>query len=184
MIRHVIIEGPDGAGKDTLIEQLLKELPQLTKHERASTSVGGPVPDLQEWHMRDLAGIRDHVPSIYNRHPVISEPIYGRIVREQPFGWYGRPGWTRMQRELLAAHCMLVMCLPPLRVVEANVQSTQDGQMAGVVPHIRDIWRAYSNGPVWPGIQAWYDYTQLPSILPSLIDRVGRCLGRTYHGRV
>lgn len=158
MLRHVIVEGPDGAGKDTFITDLLKAIPELTQHERASDSVRGPVPNLAEWVSNDVGTMGVQPQSVYNRHPVISEPIYGTVVRYQPRPMFENPDWVRRAKHFISAHALLVLCLPPLSVVNTNVRLIDTPQMPGVIERIGQLWSAY-DGLRWPGVMMRWDYT-------------------------
>lgn len=157
----IIIEGPDGAGKTTLISHL-RETFGLEQAPRFSTSLGGPVDDLirrtwddvLSWHQRTGA-------VIYDRHPLISELIYGPLVRgDVAAGFSGTTARYLMQR--LYREALIVLCLPPQDVVRANVHKDGEAQMPGVVQQIDTIWSLYRNLAVqWPTPRlVQYDYTQ------------------------
>lgn len=160
-IRHIIVEGPDGSGKDGLIERFASHFPTHRVHERASTSVGGPVPNLMEWITSDFLTIREGGPWIYNRHPLISEPIYAPIARGvKPQGLFDDPDWVASKLSLMAEHAVMVWCLPPWSHVRHNVLSGDVAHMSGVATHIRSIYTAYRRGGwVWPGKAFYWDYT-------------------------
>lgn len=162
MKRHVIVEGPDGSGKDTLIQELLVALPNYVLHERASTSIGGPVKNLAEWVSNDVNTMEDQPRSIYNRHPLVSEKIYARY--RQPPGHreveWQYPTWVDAMKNYASNHCVLVMCQPPLAIVEAVIRTQgADAHMPGVAENIRQIYADYVTY-FWPGYVIYYDWTQ------------------------
>lgn len=165
--RHVIVEGMDASGKDTLITALLTmkaqfhdDLPHFELHERASTSLGGPVPLLDEWVEDDLDHMTDNRPYVYNRHPLISEPIYGPVTRGHMLGRFTDPSWIKHSRELAARHCMVVFCRPPFSTVRANLARTPHGHMPGVMENASRLYDRYDDYMVqWPGRSVIYDYT-------------------------
>lgn len=162
-VRHLIIEGCDGSGKDTLIDQLTQAMPELTQHPRASTSLGGPVASLDEWVERDLWALRmDHTNRwIYNRHPLISEPIYAPVREVNPglSGKFRDRNWCMMASETLARRSILVLCAPVLSEVSLNLRASIDGHMPGAVENWRHIYEQYER-LVWPGTTIRYDYTR------------------------
>ena len=161
-LRHVIIEGPDGAGKTMLRDSLLKDLPYFTTHERAAQSVAGPnLSTLEEWVVLDTNNLSVQRPSIYDRHPLVSEPVYGPIVRNNLSGHFAQPWWVKSMTHRVASHALLVLCMPPLEEVIRNVFKTPGDQMLGVTDHITRIYAEYSRVyHTWPGVLLRRDYTQ------------------------
>lgn len=169
MLRHIILEGPDGSGKDTLMRHLIQEY-HFVEHPRACTSEGGPVNRLDEWVIQDMEQIHVQNPSIYNRHPLISERIYAPIVRKSiPTGLLADDWWWRHYRKWMARYAMVIWCLPPLPVVRANVMRCS--QMPGVVSNINSIYAAYKSAPLWPGQQIWYNYMSSLLAVDLTIER-------------
>lgn len=161
MLRHIIVEGPDGSGKDGLVSRLAPLFPQHKLHEKASTSLGGPVPFLTTWVDVDLRTVATAGPWIYNRHPLVSEPIYAPIARQTvPQGSFADPDWVALRRIRMAEHALMVWCLPPWSVVRHNVCSGPIQHMRGVAEHIRDLYTAYRKAAGnWPGRSLYWDYT-------------------------
>lgn len=107
----IVIEGPDGAGKSTLIHRLLGQLPLRVLHG------GGPPSSVAE--------LRDRVWSSHQRYPVldrwaaISELVYGRVLR----------GETAIpEQELYAAierfNPTIIYCRPPMDVLLSRLGNT------------------------------------------------------------
>jgi hypothetical protein len=173
MFRHIIVEGPDGSGKSGMVDRLLRDL-NMTLHHRAATSLGGPLPDITQWHESDMvnleaANANTYGPWVYDRHPLISERIYSMHARHvPPQGMFANPEWVENQLERMANWCVMVWCLPPKSHVFSNVNKNASEQMPGVVNNIADIYRAYARGASrWPGKAVWWDYTHM-SYLPWL----------------
>lgn len=180
-IRHMIVEGPDGAGKTTLISELLKFQstpsipdPLFTLHERACSSTGGPVADLSAWVTEDMHTIGHHAPSIYDRHPIISEPIYGPLTRGYVKGRFKIHGWTSVMAGRLQARTFTVFCMPSLATVQENIHKAD--QMHGVTENILDIYMEYQylihN---WDGPKMVYDYTNMT--VADVLHRVAMIFG-------
>lgn len=173
MPRHIIVEGMDGSGKDTLISTLQSLFPFHLLHQRASTSLGGPVADLTNWTVLDVLTMSRQPPSIYNRHPLISEPIYAtrRLVNPGLNPPWDNPEWLTTYSRLAAFHSVLVLCHPPFGVVSANLDKTPDGHMPGVSENRKELHDAYST-LVWPGRSMRYDYTKdTPEDVAAIIRR-------------
>jgi hypothetical protein len=151
----VIVEGPDGSGKTTLVTQLLARFADL---ERA------PRPDLigtrsEGAYEETLAAVVEAAamvmpPKVYDRL-FLSELIYGDVLR-------GGSNLTRIQilytlSLLDAVGCPLIVCLPPLPVVTTNVLESE--QLGGVQENIHRLWQLYSiANQAFPNV-IHYDYT-------------------------
>jgi hypothetical protein len=173
--RHIIVEGVDGSGKDTLIGQLMDPLQwrgrsnRFVLHERASTSLGGPVDNLGEWVARDATRMAEIPPSIYNRHPLISEPIYRTIRPNKPMvPPFDNAAWVSAYRRIVAREAVLVICQPPLQTVLDTIKRQgRDAHMPGVYENAGQLWTMYS-ALVWSGTAFRYDYTKSPNALDAL----------------
>ena len=141
----IVIEGPDGAGKTTLLNDLQRGVPRLTLQSRHSTSEGGPISNLVEWVEHHLVWNRPNNPHrrrLYDRFPLISEPIYGPAIRGGVVDKFNNPLWlAEAWAEFWSHDPLIVVCLPPLRVVRANL--SMEPQMAGVRENIDRIWWSY-----------------------------------------
>lgn len=157
-MKNIIVEGPDGSGKSTLIAHLRDAL-GLPLHDRASDSKTGPIAQLAAWVDKDISADWEQ-PWIYDRYPTISEPIYGRVVRggdiQRPFD---NDQYLANVNAVLYRTAVVVWCLPRLDVVRANVMDNRADQMPGVVAAIGDVHQAYMTAYVrWSGTKHQYDY--------------------------
>jgi len=173
-MRSIIVEGMDGSGKDTLIDALIKAFPDHTLHERASTSLGGPVHNLSGWVARDSMHLtKTSRFYIYNRHPLISEPIYGKYRPGKPTDpIFTNAGWLAAYRKIVSDYTVLVICQPPYPMVR-NVLWAQgpDAHMPGVYDNALDLYTDYKSF-VWPGKTIRYNYVNDRfETLTRLIDR-------------
>ena len=153
----ILFEGPDGAGKTSLINRLVSEL-KLPRAGRACTSEGGPVDDLFAWAWVDINSWRDQTfIKAYDRHPLVSEYVYGPVIRGQAAEGFHSQAAADM-RKYLEAHTFTVFCMPPLDVIETNLRVSK--QMRGVDEHIEEIYMAYMKMiPNWKGPFMIWDYT-------------------------
>lgn len=157
----IVIEGPDGSGKTSLLHNLLDEFPEIEEHARASASVGGPLPDIQDWAKNDLLTQLVQPLSFYDRHPIFSEPVYGKIIRNYVHPWFNTEEASGLG-QMLIERSLIVICLPPIENVLKNVGVND--QMSGVVDHIVDIYHVYRSmlvglAEVFPMNIFHYDYT-------------------------
>ena len=174
-MRHIIIEGPDGSGKTTLFNYLLDRDFTFQPHKRASTSVGGPVSDLEQWVVDDMVNLSTAMPSVYDRHPLISEPIYGPTCRGRAKPPFGDMSWVFVQQEALAKEALVIFCCPPLTVVRENVRVEQ--QMPGVAANLAELFALYQLASLaWPGVQIRYDYTRHNQ--GALLNHIDTIFGR------
>lgn len=169
-MKSIIVEGCDGSGKDTLIDKLMSLPWGYRLHERASTSLGGPVSHLGDWVIRDAPAMNRRRPYIYNRHPLISEPIYAPVRKVNPglSGEWTSPEWIAEWRRIVGSQSVLVICQPPFRAVANTVKAQgPEAHMPGVAENIRRIYLSY-NRLVWPGTTLRYDYTF--DLFPTLVS--------------
>jgi len=157
----ILLEGPDGGGKTTLLRRLCRET-GLPSHARASDSITGPVVDLFAWTVDDITTWHKQELAIYDRHPLTSEHIYGPTVRGlvRPGFEMSNPDIAYMRR-YMRRHALVIVCLPPYPTVQENVASEIE-QMPGVVENIDHIYECYRMMlHVWPldSHIARYDYT-------------------------
>lgn len=129
----IVIEGPDNAGKTTLSLWLAKQLKAiLIKNE--------DVPIRDPAHLYSLVGlglaaqaIAPHV--IFDRHPAISEPIYGGILR-------GKSTIDSSRQSISYTFIdVIIYCRPPSYVIKKSF--LQRDQKSGVLDHLDDIIEAY-----------------------------------------
>lgn len=154
----IIIEGPDGSGKSSLLSHLQTAFPYIDTHERFSTSVGGPVDDLKT-RVRD--SVNDSLlamPKFYDRHPFISEFIYGPILRGGI-----KDGLDELEsyRAHVLQESLIILCLPSISRVRENILKNADDQMPGVLSHIDAIYDGYNEffRKHQQKNVVWYDYS-------------------------
>lgn len=175
----IIVEGCDGAGKTSLIRDILNYFPNLMLGPRASDSIGGvshhTKPEgLSRWVDAEMAKWIEpgYGPRIYDRHPLISEPIYGSIVRQQLSPQFTAP-WFRTRLNTLRKSCLVIFVDPGWDTVASRLSREQDDQMPGVKENAKALWLAYRTlGLSWQGHAATHISGDPRSILTtvSMVD--------------
>lgn len=165
----ILLEGPDGSGKTSLMSTLLDRFPGIEEHERASTSKGGPVDNIFDWAWNDLITWDQQPLSFYDRHPLFSEPIYGPTVRNSLDSRFEDYHGEDMALKTIN-ESLIILCLPDIDTVRNNVYSNLDDQMSGVVLHINSIYEQYrklKDALYRRRNVFWYDYNR-PGDLENL----------------
>lgn len=182
----LILEGPDGGGKTTLAQELHEEFaipiaPRVVKQD-TTTDV-----DLVNWVDNNLEeGLQW---KLFDRHRLISEPIYGTIVRSRPgdaefldIGWM-----TSRMQQFYDIMPIIVYCLPPLEVVMDNLVNDFDN--TAIFDYAPAIYAAYvarasidyalspSNVFIW-------DYTTAGAVAQGILESTILELRENTHARV
>lgn len=188
----LIVEGPDGAGKSTLVAKLEETL-GLTREPRAVSKEAVAMVAIDEWIEQELA--KGFGRRLYDRFALISSPMY-MMMPEPTFSgellskeWL-ELAWTQFSR----IRPIVIMCLPPWETVQANVLKDPDN--TAIAQH---IWQIYHNYHNWmctlAGFSAsgainqrqtmdvlWYDYTQKESLNPAALRYMAaRLADPTYY---
>lgn len=135
----ILVEGPDGAGKSTLIKSLV----EVTGFEVAPRVVSKDTKamlDLKVW-VEDNLDLGPH-DAIYDRYRLISEFIYGPVLRSTQAPGFDDPDWVLHNlSHLYKNDPIIIYCLPPLDVVRHNLQGDDDN--SAVRDFIDAIYTAY-----------------------------------------
>jgi hypothetical protein len=164
----LIVEGPDGAGKSHLVDRLTLDLGLLVQPRACRSDTGVDPLTLRDWVDGDLSR-PVHERAVYDRYPLISEPIYGTICRGRVAPGFDDPYWLiRSWTMLLAKEPIFVYCLPPWREVGENIDKDHlpdTEHLFQVIQHGHALYDAYVHQAAFhvlnglPRVMIW-DYTK------------------------
>lgn len=141
----IIVEGPDGGGKTTLLKRLAKDL-DLKIAPRVVNRKAEPMVDLVQWvHLNLRQGFQ---PMLFDRHRLISEPIYGPALRNSIQTGFDDPIWLNeaLFRLYFRVKPVVIYCLPPFDVVWENVMKDEDNSIFhGWGEALKHVYWAYFN---------------------------------------
>jgi len=152
----IIVEGMDNSGKSTLCEGLAERF-NLRVIKRAQ----GPPTDKDKFLSMVVRLLTVDPEVIYDRHPIISEAVYGPILREKN-ALNEELAWDDWMNALLDREPLIVYCRPP----EEKILCFDDrDQMVGVPENAKRLIRRYDQVMLAIGNKASlfvrYDYTSL-----------------------
>lgn len=136
----IIVEGPDGSGKSTLVEQIeldwgIKREPRHVTSEAVALSPSG---EYIEAELRKGFGFR-----LYDRFALISSPCYTMLENRTMVWPLIDPVWLRMQyQRLLNIDPVVIWCLPPQQTVRDNL-AREDNSGGQIMPYFEDIYLNY-----------------------------------------
>lgn len=159
----IIVEGPDGAGKTTLVRYLVDEL-GVAVGERGV----GDRDRLWEVTRADTyRAMRYELSPRFDADMSVTAKIWDRLFWSELVYApatdrrieFREEDITFIKNVLAAMRTPTIWCMPPLPVVQANVE--REKQMAGVLENIEDIYRRYHKLVQLNFAPGWvqYDYT-------------------------
>lgn len=161
----IVVEGPDGAGKTTLITGLQARWPMNLQARVVGTDTVA-LTDLVAWvehHNRLQNWVPGAQPRLYDRHRLISEFIYGPVMGRPPEPGFDDLAWVSRELKLFyMQQPLIIYCLPPIEEVRHNVQFGETDNTA-VQDRIDQLWVGYArlaaNDCLYHDALLW-DYTQ------------------------
>lgn len=147
----VVIEGPDGSGKSTLVRKIRDfSLPQqfwCMSSARRYHDIKDVASFMSWLHDRPVETTR----LLFDRFPIISEWVYGPILRKSyfdiPLERYAFQTPQSAAHHIAAAFMSLdstpviVHCRPPFATLAERVRGEE--QMDGVVEHLQELYDRY-----------------------------------------
>jgi GTPase SAR1 family protein len=136
----IVVEGLDNTGKTTLVEQLVKDFPQL----EYNPSIGNKH-DLPQIHTQAWESINHDTPlKIWDRARFISEYVYNPILQNRELA-FDTEEWLYMLAEYIRRPQLVIYCFrTPDRLIK---DFDEREQLAGVFEHIPELMEAYDR--VW-----------------------------------
>ena len=142
----VILEGPDGAGKTSYKDTLIKKLKRLNHDQRIVTVHNGPyeTPQLAEEAFSDQydmaeAASPDTCVILDRCH--ISERIYSEVFREDKIA--DEEYWA-LDKKMISLGPQLILCLPPLQVSLQNWKESEDEMFRDLMKYL-EVYEKYQN---------------------------------------
>lgn len=176
MTRVIAIEGPDGAGKSTLIEKLKQDLGREVIH------TGGPPKTREEW-MDRLIMVRSYQgkPVLFDRLPQVSEQIYGPLYHRDPLLTADDMDREASELQPLIVYCRLNTADEMLTAMsQAEKAHKPPTHIALVVANYEQIVRAYDKKIAQlvclPGIDV-LQYSWKDDDYSSLLAELQACAG-------
>lgn len=181
----LIIEGPDGTGKTTLAKYILRDYPDI------SPGVNHIVPEDYEDHVINcrnmyLAVSIGRRPLVFDRCPLISEWVYGNLMRDAKDGG-GYISENAAFKAVKNLNPWIILCCPPLNDAKRCLNShspdgdRDDGEyLARLSDKIEDICARYKRVERWSDNVMLYDYVeaQVVSRNNDTADRLEHFVGK------
>ena len=164
----IIVEGPDGAGKTTLLKKL-QTYTQFSMADRVVSKDTKAMTDLVKWVEQNVDNGFQNV--LFDRHRLISEPIYWPVMRPKPAQGFEDMAWFYTQlRKFYHARPIIIYCLPPRKVVWKNVQHDPDNVAVASQDVITKIWSGYFNKAMTDMVN--YEYAMMYDYSDTSIEQL------------
>ena len=136
----IVVEGPDGAGKSTLIDNLRLS----SDRHYVSMRRSGPPKTLDEivHIIRWIERLTGPTPLILDRHPFISEDIYGNVLRGKSL-LNGYSSIEDYQQHFRTFVDRIIYCRPPTSIIMQKMHDNP--QLRGVHDKIEEITQQYDH---------------------------------------
>ena len=137
----IVIEGPDGAGKSTLVEHFEKAM-GVTREPRAVSSDAESLVPIGDYIITELG--KGYGNRVYDRFALVSSPIYSMLPNPTFTAPMTDLEWlTEQWNQFYYLRPQVVVCLPPFDVAWNNVKDDPKNQV--VLDHFFSIYSLYQN---------------------------------------
>lgn len=140
----IVVEGPDGAGKSTLVKALQRVFPELELRSKVVNKDMNPLVDLKSWVEADNTQfVNSERYQLYDRHRLISELIYGPLFRPRAMapGFIDNEWLAKQVINFYGRQPVIIYCLPPYTEVITNISPDRDN--LSVHKNIDQLYEAY-----------------------------------------
>lgn len=170
----IVVEGPDGSGKTSLVQRLINDL-KLQQIPRAASSDAEYMVPLDEWV--ENVQYRADERIILDRHQLISHLMYGPTMKRTLYGKFQSGFWLASALEKFwQSEPIVIICLPDLATIKANLE-VDEHKVAQA-----DIDVFYWNYHAWWASNCFRDHVipwHYPSMnYPSLLGTVSALLAQ------
>lgn len=160
----IVVEGPDGSGKSTLVSALSERFGLPVSPKLANSDMSKNMPEHQ-WVEENVA--RGFQATLFDRHCLISEPIYNSLTKDRFALKFDSISWLNAMHSMFYRGCrpLIIYCLPSYEVVRRNVQTGDVPQPERVIRNVRRIYGLYVSKAASDSALAgamYYDYTTTP----------------------
>lgn len=177
----IVVEGPDGGGKSTLVSRLVEDL-HIPVAPRVVSKDAEAMVDLKAWVEENVR--KGFHTQLYDRHRLISEPIYGSILRDEFQPGFGDRAWLAEMNLRFYSQCspIIIYCLPSYDVIRHNIADDPDNRV--VWADIRRIYSLYvskfaADAATYMFNTFIYDYTEAyDRHYEMVVDLIKERLGR------
>lgn len=137
---RIVVEGMDGAGKTTLVSQMMSFLGENRAHfVPGYNRITGPKPEIHQWWMEQLGFNPENKVVVHDRF-FYPELVYGPILRNKV---NAPPATLAYVLQYLRQHSLLIYCRPPTEVLAKG--ATVQQQMKGVHERFYDLLIQYDS---------------------------------------
>jgi hypothetical protein len=171
----IVVEGPDGAGKTTLIKEIRAQFPVVVADRLVSPEARPVVTDMRLATESRTRGLNQGV--VFDRHPLISGPIYHAILGGTTNTFmFEDLGWLTFMNTLFEqAKPTLIYCIPPRKVcLEDNVSCWPSHASYDDREAIYDLYMARASLDLGTGRAEHYDYTEGSGHMKSIMGYINR----------
>jgi hypothetical protein len=167
----IIVEGPDGAGKSTLVHHLAEKYNIPIAARVVDENTNPMIDDLKHWTEVNLKKGLQWM--IFDRHRLISEPIYAPVMKRRAQPGFDDVKWfTGRMIDFTRIHPFIIYCLPDFEVVKANLADDPHNLVVyNLIEYIYNAYVAQAAGDIARGQAVLYDYNHGPERIDMLFDQ-------------
>lgn len=155
---RIVIEGMDGSGKTTLVNQLMEHFGDTAHLVPGYNRYPNPKPPMDRWWMEQLGSHPLGKIIVHDRF-FYPEFVYGPILRGRI---QAEDSTVEYVQKFLREHAFLIYCRPPVEVLKEGIDV--EPQMEGVKNMFNDLLSAYDRmiideAPHYDGRFVKYDWS-------------------------